>query len=95
MPNVFMLHFRDFSTFLVIKHLPWDLLCSCKVFWLRERKQNQRYYYNNVHFEGVRFICGPHLAIIGPSEARAANESYARKMNIITIITHFYEFTST
>ena len=29
------------------------------------------YYNNNVHFEGVRFICGPHLAIIGPSEARA------------------------
>ena len=27
--------------------------------------------YNNVHFEGVTFICGPHLAIIGPSEARA------------------------
>ena len=29
------------------------------------------HYNNNVHFEGVRFICGPHLAIIGPSEARA------------------------
>ena len=29
------------------------------------------YYNNNVHSEGVRFICGPHLAIIGPSEARA------------------------
>ena len=28
-------------------------------------------YNNNVHFEGVRFICGPHLAIIGPSETRA------------------------
>ena len=28
-------------------------------------------YNNNVHFEGIRFICGPHLAIIGPSEARA------------------------
>ena len=28
-------------------------------------------YNNNVHFKGVRFICGPHLAIIGPSEARA------------------------
>ena len=26
-------------------------------------------------------------------KVRAANESYARKMNIITIITHFYEFT--
>ena len=26
---------------------------------------------NNVHFKGVRFICGPHLAIVGPSEARA------------------------
>ena len=60
-------------------------------------------YYNNVHFEGIRFLCGPHLAIIGPNEARAdlngkvraANESYARKMNIITIITHFCGFTST
>ena len=60
-------------------------------------------YNNNVHFEGVRFICGPHLAIIGPRESkgrfngkvRAANESYALKMNIITIITHFCEFTST
>ena len=29
------------------------------------------HYNNNVHFEGVRFICGPHLAIIGPSGARA------------------------
>ena len=29
------------------------------------------YYNNNVHFEGVRFICCPHLDIIGPSEARA------------------------
>ena len=27
-------------------------------------------YNNNVHFKGVRLICGPHLAIIGPSEAR-------------------------
>ena len=27
-------------------------------------------YDNNVHFEGVRCICGPHLVIIGPSEAR-------------------------
>ena len=27
-------------------------------------------YDNKVHFEGVRFICGPHLVIIGPSEAR-------------------------
>ena len=26
-------------------------------------------YNNNVHFEGVRFICGPHIAITGPSEA--------------------------
>ena len=43
-------------------------------------------------FSGLSFNCGPHLAIIGPSEA---NGSYARKMNIITIITHFCEFTST
>ena len=28
-------------------------------------------YDNNVHFEGTRFICNPHLAIIGRSEARA------------------------
>ena len=28
-------------------------------------------YNNNVHFSGVRFICDPHLAIIGSSEARA------------------------
>ena len=28
-------------------------------------------YNNNVHFEGVRFICGPHPAIIGQGEARA------------------------
>ena len=28
-------------------------------------------YNNNVHFEGIRLICGPHLAIISPSEARA------------------------
>ena len=34
-------------------------------------KDYDREYNNNVHFEGVRFICGPHLAIIGPSEARA------------------------
>ena len=32
---------------------------------------NEFEYNNNVHFEGVRFICGPHLAIIGPSEASA------------------------
>ena len=30
-----------------------------------------KHYDNNVHFKGVRFICDPHLAIIGPSEARA------------------------
>ena len=29
------------------------------------------YHDNNVHFEGVRFICGPHLVIIGQSQARA------------------------
>ena len=28
-------------------------------------------YNNNVHFKDVRFICSPHLAIIGPSEAMA------------------------
>ena len=61
-------------------------------------------YDNGVHFDGVRFIFGPHLAIIGPREARAdlmpkkiraAKESYARKINIITIITHFCTFTPT
>ena len=53
-------------------------------------------YNNNVHFEGGRLICSPYLVIIGPSEARddndkirVANESFARKINIITIITHF------
>ena len=48
---------------------------------------------NNVHFPGVRFICSPYLAIkLGPCFARAdngkmraANESYALKMNIIVI----------
>ena len=61
-------------------------------------------YNNNVHFEGVRFICGPYLAAPLSAQAkqgrfngkvRAANESYARKMNVITIITHYCEFTST
>ena len=56
-------------------------------------------YDNNIHFEGIRFICGMHLVIIGLSEARAnlmtryrglqMSESYAPKMNTITIITHF------
>ena len=51
---------------------------------------------NNVHFLGVRLICSPYLAIkIGPSFARvdngkmrAANESYAPKMNIIVILKY-------
>ena len=70
---------------------------------LTSKFHHENKYNNNVRFEGVRFICGPHLAIIGPSEARAdfngkvraANKYYARKMNIITIITHFCEFAST
>ena len=44
----------------------------------------------------------PYLVIIGPSEARddndkirVANESFARKMNIITIITHFQVYVGT
>ena len=49
---------------------------------------------NNVHFSGVRFICSPYLAIksalasLGPimGKMRAANESYALKMNIIVIL---------
>ena len=52
---------------------------------------------NNLHFEGVKFICGLHLTIIGPErskgrsndEIRAANVSYARIMNITITITHF------
>ena len=28
------------------------------------------YYNNNVHVEGIRFICGPRLVIIGLSERR-------------------------
>ena len=43
-------------------------------------------YDNNVHFGDVKFICGPHLVIIDISKIRLSNESYARKMNIITII---------
>ena len=61
-----------------------------------EIPRNHLEYNNNVHFEGGRLICRPYLVIIGPSEARddndkirVANESFARKMNIITIITHF------
>ena len=47
-------------------------------------------YDNNVHFEDVRLICGPHLVIIHISKIRASDESYARKMNIIIIIiAHF------
>ena len=45
-------------------HLEFYLLLS-------GRSKQQFQYNNNVHFEGVRFICSPHLAIIGPSEARA------------------------
>ena len=52
-------------------------------------------YDNNVHLEGARFICGPYLVIIHIGKIRASNESYARKMNIITIITHFCKFTLT
>ena len=52
-------------------------------------------YDNNVHSEDVRFICGAHLVIIRIGKIRASNESYPRKMNIITIITHFCNFTLT
>ena len=41
-------------------------------------------YDNNVHFEDVRLICGPHLVIIHISKIRASDESHARKINIIT-----------
>ena len=49
---------------------------------------------NNVHFSGVRFICSPYLAIKSAlafaradnGKMRAANESYALKMNIIVIL---------
>ena len=51
---------------------------------------------NNVHFSGVRFICSPYLAIksalafarADDGKMRAANESYALKMNIIVILSH-------
>ena len=54
-------------------------------------------YDNNIYFAhfDVRFICGPHLVIIHISKIRASNESYARKMNIITIIIHFCKLTPT
>ena len=48
---------------------------------------------NNVHFSGERLICNPYLIIIVPRFARAdndkiraANESFALKMNIIVIL---------
>ena len=40
------------------------------VSWLNQIGK-RRQYNNNVYFKGVRFIFGPNLAIIGPSEARA------------------------
>ena len=46
-------------------------------------------YDNNAHFEGVRFICGPHFVIIHICKIKESSESYARKMNIVAIITHF------
>ena len=46
-------------------------------------------YDNDVHFEDVRFICGPHPVIIHINKIRASDESYARKMNVIIIIGHF------
>ena len=48
-----------------------------------------------VHFEGVRFICGLHLVIIHTGKIRESNESYASKMNIVTIVIHFCKFTPT
>ena len=48
-----------------------------------------------VQFEGVRFTCGPHLVIIHIGKIREPNESYARKMNIVTILVHFCKFTPT
>ena len=41
---------------------------------------------NNVHFSGVRFIC---FARADNGKMRAANLSYALKMNIIVILTNF------
>ena len=62
----------------------------------KKKKFGRCTYNNNVHFEDGRLICSPYLVIIGPSEAmddndkiRIANESFARKINIITIISHF------
>ena len=47
---------------------------------------------NNAHFSGVRFICSPYLATKSAlasqdGKMRAANESYALKMNIIVIFS--------
>ena len=38
---------------------------------IQEKEKMAHYCNNNVHFKGVRFSCGPHLAINGPGEARA------------------------
>ena len=69
-------------------------------FTLNERQPWTKYVnfgneYDSVHFEGVGFICSPHLVIIHIGKIRASNESYTRKMNVISIITHFCKFTPT
>ena len=70
-------------------------------FTLNERQPWTNYvnsgneYDNNVYFEGVRFICSPHLVIIHIGKINASIESYTRKMNIIAVITHFCKFTPT
>ena len=57
------------------------LISKISKYTLNERQPWMKYvnfgneYGNNVHFEGVRFICGPHLVIIHIGKIRASNES--------------------
>ena len=64
-------------------------------FILNERQPWTKYvkfgkeYNNNVHLEGVNSHLRPASCHYSHWQNRASNESYARKMNIITIATHF------
>ena len=58
---------------------------------------------SNVHFSGVKFICSPYLAIKSAlacfaradnGKMRAANESYALKMNTIVIMAGIHPLHS-
>ena len=56
-----------------MQNSPLAILGKCFHFeWrLLQNLMKEHEYDNTVHFEGVRLICGPHLVIIGLSEARA------------------------